>query len=108
MPSLSEAYGGRVRGVVSRRRRLLAVVFFAAGVTMGATAILLTTTGLRSWAGLDVVEAGLLAETVRLRGSGRRRNEYSLRVETVGLSLNPDGIDVTVSGRSRRAHRRSG
>lgn len=57
MPSLSEAYRGSVRGVVSRRRRALAVAFFAAGVVMSGVAILLTTTGLRSVAGLGVVEA---------------------------------------------------
>jgi hypothetical protein len=57
MTSLSEVYEGGVRTVVGRRRRVLAMGLFAAGVVMGAAAILLTTTGLRSWAGLSVVEA---------------------------------------------------
>jgi cytochrome c biogenesis protein CcdA len=65
MTSLSEVYEGGVRTVVDRRRRVLAMVLFAAGVTMGAVAILLTTTGVRSWVGLSVVEgrevAGILA-----------------------------------------------
>lgn len=65
MTSLSDVYEGGVRTAVDRRRRVLAMGLFATGMTMGAVAILLTTTGLRSWAGLDVVgaraAAGLLA-----------------------------------------------
>jgi cytochrome c biogenesis protein CcdA len=61
MTSLSEVYEGGVRTVVDRRRRALAIVLFAVGVTMGAVAILLTTTGVRSWVGQDVVEARRVA-----------------------------------------------
>lgn len=61
MTSLSEVYEGGVRTVVDRRRRVLAMVLFAVGVTMGAVAIALTTTGLRSWFGLGVVEAREIA-----------------------------------------------
>ena len=57
MTSLSDVYEGGVRTVVGRRRRVLATALFAAGVTIGAAAILLTTTGLRSWTGLSVTEA---------------------------------------------------
>lgn len=57
MTSLSDVYEGGVRTVVGRRRRVLVMALFAAGVAMGAAAILLTTTGLRSWAGLSVEEA---------------------------------------------------
>ena len=57
MTSLSDVYEGEVRTVVGRRRRALVIALFAAGVAMGAAAILLTTTGLRSWAGLSVEEA---------------------------------------------------
>jgi hypothetical protein len=65
MTSLSKVYEGGGQTAVGHRRRVLAMVLFAVGVTMGAAAILLTTTGLRSWVGLDVVgareTAGLLA-----------------------------------------------
>ena len=57
MTSLSEVYEGGARTVVDRRRRTVAAVLFAVGVTTGGVAILLTTTGLRSWVGLGIVEA---------------------------------------------------
>ena len=65
MTSLSDVYEGGVRTVVDRRRRLFATALFTIGVAMCAVAIVLTTTGLRSWAGLDVAgarrAAGILA-----------------------------------------------
>jgi len=61
MTSLSEVYEGGVRTVVGRRRRVLAMVLFATGVAVGTAAILLTTTGVRSWAGLSVTEAREIA-----------------------------------------------
>ena len=61
MTSLSDVYEGKVRTVMGRRRRLLVTALFIAGVAMGAVAILLTTTGLRSWAGLSVEEAREIA-----------------------------------------------
>ena len=65
MTSLSDVYEGGVRTVVDRRRRLFATALFTTGVAMCAVAIVLTTTGLRSWAGLDVAgarrAAGILA-----------------------------------------------
>ena len=61
MTSLSEAYEEGARTVVDRRQRLSAGVLFAVGVALGAVAIGLTTTGLRSWAGLGVVEAREIA-----------------------------------------------
>ena len=57
MTSLSEVYEGGVRTVVDRRRRVLAMVLFAVGMAMGAAAIALTTTGLRSAFSLGIVEA---------------------------------------------------
>jgi len=57
MTSLSEAYEEGARTVVDRRRRVFAGVLFAVGVVLAGVGIGLTTTGLRSWAGLGVVEA---------------------------------------------------
>lgn len=57
MTSLSEAYEEGMRTVVDRRRRVLAVSLFALGAAMCAVAILLTTTGVRSWVSLDVTGA---------------------------------------------------
>ncbi|ERH10334.1 MAG: hypothetical protein J07HX64_02106 [halophilic archaeon J07HX64] len=65
MTSLSDVYEGGVRTVVDRRRRLFATTVFATGVAMCAVAIVLTTTGARSWVGLDIEgarrTAGILA-----------------------------------------------
>ena len=65
MTSLSEVYGGGARTVVDSRRRILAIVLFAVGFVMVATAVLLATTGVRSWVGHDIIEArrtaGILA-----------------------------------------------
>lgn len=61
MTSLSDVYEGGVRTVVDRRRRLFATALFVIGVAVCAVAILLTTTGLRSWAGLDVEGARRVA-----------------------------------------------
>lgn len=61
MTSLSEAYGGGVRTVVDRRRRLLATALFAAGLVMVTAAVALATTGLRSQFGYGVLEARELA-----------------------------------------------
>lgn len=57
MTSLSDVYEEGARTVVDRRRRVFAGVLFAVGVALGGVAIGLTTTGVRSWAGLGVVEA---------------------------------------------------
>jgi hypothetical protein len=57
MTSLSDAYEKGMRTVVDRRRRVLAVSLFALGAAMCAVAILLTTTGVRSWVGFDVTGA---------------------------------------------------
>ena len=61
MTSLSDVYKGGVRTVVDRQRRLFATTVFFAGVAMCGVAIVLTTTGLRSWAGLDVEGARRVA-----------------------------------------------
>lgn len=57
MTSLSEVYGGGARTVVDSRRRMLAISLFAVGFALVGTAVLLATTGVRSWVGYDIIEA---------------------------------------------------